>query len=78
MKKGDKVFVLDDDISGIILSISGTNVVINSTDDFEMEFDVSELILADSSVSKKDFVNALTLYSFLAKVSYLLGTITYL
>jgi len=55
MKKGDKVFVLDDDISGIILSISGTNVVINSTDDFEMEFDVSELILADSSVSKKDF-----------------------
>jgi DNA-nicking Smr family endonuclease len=41
---GDKVSVLDDDISGIIVAINNNIVSIETTDDFILEFQSSELI----------------------------------
>lgn len=42
--KGDKVTVLDDAIDGMVLSVNGNNVLIETTDGFEMTFDAKEII----------------------------------
>lgn len=54
MKKGDRVFVLDDAIDGVVLRVEGSNVYIETSDGFEMEFSKKELINADGSVSKRE------------------------
>lgn len=56
MKVGDKVEVLDDAISGKVLSIKLDNVVILTADGFEMEFSKNELIVIDYSISKRNFI----------------------
>lgn len=43
-KVGDKVTVLDDNISGIITKISGTIITLESSDGFEFEFEAHELM----------------------------------
>ena len=55
-KQGDSVLVLDDDLSGIVSSVKGNLIVIITDDDFEMEFASSELVLIDSTLSKRDFI----------------------
>lgn len=45
-KVGDKVSVLDDNISGIITKISGNAITVESSDGFEFEFEAYELILS--------------------------------
>lgn len=45
-KVGDKVSVLDDNISGIITNISGNSITVESSDGFEFEFEAHELILS--------------------------------
>lgn len=42
--KGDKVTVLDDAIDGVVLSVSGNTIVIETTDGFELSFLAKELI----------------------------------
>ena len=42
--KGDQVTVLDDAIDGIVLSVKGNEVLIETSDGFEMTFFVNELI----------------------------------
>jgi len=47
MKKGDRVSVLDDAISGIIKEIVEDRVFIRTNDGFDMEFTENELVLID-------------------------------
>ncbi len=54
MKKGDRVFVLDDAIDGVVSSVQGTKIIIETSDGFEMEFSKQELIHADGSISKRE------------------------
>ncbi|MCH9661724.1 MAG: DNA mismatch repair protein MutS [Bacteroidetes bacterium] len=50
MKIGDKVDVLDDDISGIITKITSEIVTVMTEDEFEIDFSATELVV----VQKKD------------------------
>lgn len=54
MKKGDKVSVLDDAISGVVTWVDGNTISIMTTDGFELDFLKQELIVMDNSVSKKE------------------------
>lgn len=54
MKKGDKVSVLDDAISGVVMAVNGDGVSVMTLDGFEMDFQKSELIVIDGSLSKKE------------------------
>lgn len=54
MKKGDKVLVLDDAISGIVTAVRGETITILTTDDFELDFLRNELIVLDGSLKKSD------------------------
>ncbi len=54
--QGDRVLVLDDDLSGMVSSVRGNSIVIITDDDFEMEFESSELVLMDNTLSKRDFI----------------------
>ncbi|MBT0608787.1 Smr/MutS family protein [Aequorivita echinoideorum] len=54
MKIGDKVSVLDDDISGIVINIKGSQITIETKDGFEIIFEADELIVLDGSLSKKE------------------------
>ncbi len=42
--KGEKVTVLDDAIDGVVISVNGNKVLIETTDGFEMTFDAKEII----------------------------------
>lgn len=55
MKIGDKISVLDDDISGVITAINNNTVSIETIDGFDLDFERHELIVMDGSVSRKDF-----------------------
>lgn len=52
-KKGDSVLVLDEDMSGVIKSISGDVITIESEDGFDLQFSASELIKTNSSTTLK-------------------------
>lgn len=54
MKKGDKVSVLDDAISGVVTAVNGNVVSIITTDDFEMEYNANELVVIDGSLKNRD------------------------
>ena len=56
MEIGQKVAVLDDAISGVIIKILGNNVTVLTSDDFELDFSKDELIVIDGSISKKDLL----------------------
>ena len=45
IKLGDFVMVLDDDLSGVVKSVVGNTIGIETQDGFLMEFDANELIL---------------------------------
>jgi len=50
LKIGDKVFVLDDDISGIITEIKHNNVFIETTEGFELSYNKSEVVKKSSGL----------------------------
>ncbi len=56
MKIGDRISVLDDAISGIVLEINNGSISISTDDGFEMAFDKSELILMNDTLSKNEFI----------------------
>lgn len=52
---GDTVFILDDDIKGIITKINRAMVTVLTEDGFEMDFEKSQIVIPKKEVSKKDF-----------------------
>jgi len=55
-KVGDKVTVLDDNISGTVIKISGTTITLESKEGFEFEFEAYELMLSnDQKISTSFF-----------------------
>lgn len=63
MNIGDQVSAIDDDISGVVIALENNNVVVETTDGFEMRFLAKELVvitesqidlIKKTSVSKKD------------------------
>lgn len=53
-KIGDNVFVLDEDLSGVITAISNTTVTIEDTDGFELQFDMSDIVKKGNDSFKND------------------------
>ena len=47
--KGDEVSVLDEAVNGVVLSVNGNQVTIESTDGFVMTFFVNEIIKVNDS-----------------------------
>lgn len=56
LKLGDKVAVLDEAISGIIVKIDGTSVGIETDDGFNLNFEVDELLKMDGKSALKSRV----------------------
>ncbi len=54
MKIGQKVAVIDDSFSGIVVKIKGDIVTIRTSDDFELDFSQSEIVVMDGSLSNKN------------------------
>src|SRR5690554_2048486 len=54
MELGQRVAVLDDDISGTVIEVKGNTVKILTADDFELEYSTSELIVIDGSISRME------------------------
>jgi len=50
-KVGDKVDVMDEDLSGIITNINGNTITIETTDGFELDFSGKELVNIGDSAS---------------------------
>jgi dsDNA-specific endonuclease/ATPase MutS2 len=46
-KVGDRVSVVDDNISGTITKLSGNSIIVESSDGFEFEFEAHELMLSN-------------------------------
>lgn len=44
-KVGDRVSVIDENISGVVTKLTGSSIIIESSDGFEFEFDAHELML---------------------------------
>lgn len=53
MKIGDIVAVIDDDIEGKVLSIKGTDVLVQTEDGFEMYFTSNQLVVIKEEVLSK-------------------------
>ena len=53
-KVGDKVFVLDDDLSGVITNISGETITIEDNDGFALQFTSSEIVKYDNNTLKRN------------------------
>ena len=51
LKINDAVSVLDEDLKGTITKIIGDNIIIETTEGFELEFSAKELIKIDSDTS---------------------------
>jgi hypothetical protein len=57
-KVGDSVFVLDDDLAGVITSISGNKITIEDDNGFELQFLPSEIVKREgNALSKGAFSN---------------------
>lgn len=69
MKKGDKVSVLDDAISGVVTAVEGNTVTIETQDGFELDFLKKELIVMDGSISKRDLAR-MDLHTVLSEKSH--------
>lgn len=55
-KIGDIVSVLDEDITGVITQMSGNDIIIETSDGFDMEFSISEVI-KEKPLNSKLFTN---------------------
>ncbi|TYA71675.1 Smr/MutS family protein [Seonamhaeicola marinus] len=53
-KIGDKVSVLDEDLSGVVKKVSGKSVFIETEDGFDLEFNENALVLSKPSSFKKE------------------------
>lgn len=60
-KVGDKVSVLDDNISGMVTKISGNTITVESKDGFEFEFETHELMHINDQKLSSSFFKAQSL-----------------
>jgi dsDNA-specific endonuclease/ATPase MutS2 len=54
MKKGDKVEAIDDEIKGVVVGVNLDTILVLTEDDFEMQFDRSELVVIPEEISPSD------------------------
>lgn len=52
LKKGDKIFVLDDDLSGVITAVKGEIIFIETIDGFELSYHINEVVKESSAFNK--------------------------
>ena len=57
MKKGDTVSAIDEPISGVVISIEGNEVFVETTDGFPMTFQKNELIVEGTFLKKNVATN---------------------
>ena len=62
---GDKVAVLDDDISGVVIKVKNEEISVETTDNFVMTFFVNELVKINNSNELSDFFSTQSLGSVL-------------
>ena len=62
---GDKVAVLDDDISGVVIKVQNNEISVETTDNFVMTFFVNELVKINNSNELSGFFSAQSLGSVL-------------
>lgn len=62
---GDKVAVLDDDISGVVIKVNNDQISVETTDKFVMTFFVNELVKINNSNELSGFFSAQSLGSVL-------------
>lgn len=61
MKVGDRIEVLDEAISGVVVSVDGENIVLESADGFELSFKQSEVVKIEDEglyVNTSEIINA--------------------
>jgi dsDNA-specific endonuclease/ATPase MutS2 len=62
---GDKVAVLDDDISGVVIKVQNNEISVETTDEFVMTFFVNELVKINNSNELSGFFSTQSLGSVL-------------
>lgn len=62
---GDKVAVLDDDISGVVIKVKNNEISVETTDNFVMTFFVNELVKINNSNDLSGFFSTQSLGSVL-------------
>jgi dsDNA-specific endonuclease/ATPase MutS2 len=62
---GDKVAVLDDDISGVVIKVQNNEISVETTDNFLMTFFVNELVKINNSNDLSSFFSTQSLSSVL-------------
>lgn len=62
---GDKVAVLDDDISGVVIKVKNNEISVETTDSFVMTFFVNELVKINNSNDLSSFFSTQSLGSVL-------------
>lgn len=62
---GDKVAVLDDDISGVVIKVNNDQISVETTDNFVMTFFVNELVKINNSNELSGFFSTQSLGSVL-------------
>ena len=62
---GDKVAVLDDDISGVVIKVQNNEISVETTDNFVMTFFVNELVKINNSNELNGFFSTQSLGSVL-------------
>lgn len=62
---GDKVAVLDDDISGVVIKVKNEEISVETTDNFVMTFFVNELVKINNSKDLSGFLSTQSLGSVL-------------
>jgi dsDNA-specific endonuclease/ATPase MutS2 len=62
---GDKVAVLDDDISGVVIKVNNDQISVETTDNFVMTFFVNELVKINNSNDLSGFFSSQSLGSVL-------------
>lgn len=62
---GDKVAVLDDDISGVVIKVKNNEISVETTDNFVMTFFVNELVKINNSNELSGFFSTKSLGSVL-------------
>ena len=62
---GDKVAVLDDDISGVVIKVQNNEISVKTTDNFVMTFFVNELVKINNSNELSGFFSTQSLGSVL-------------
>ena len=62
---GDKVAVLDDDISGVVIKVQNNEISVETTDNFVMTFFVNELVKINNSNELSGFFSTQSLGSIL-------------